>query len=167
MACLVLLHRPAWRTSSFPRRCRRSCWPACDTHMRRARSANEALAEETGMTRLFSLLRARTRVDFTYYKAQYHHPAGRAPDRRHQSGGLDAYVRYAQADADRGLPPLPRAPHRRDQFLFRDPTVWALLREQVLPKLFTKAAKRDALLGGGVFSRREAYTLAIICRRST
>jgi len=139
---------------------------ACLRHPYAARQARqrEALAEETGMTRLFSLLRAKTKVDFTYYKPS---TITRRVERRiavTQSNDLDAYVRYA------GQTPAEISALYRELLIgvtnfFRDPSVWALLREQVLPKLFTESKKSEMRFWvAGCSTGEEAYTLAIICR---
>ncbi|MBD1401243.1 chemotaxis protein CheB [Pelovirga terrestris] len=139
---------------------------ACLRHPYAARQdrQREALAEETGMTRLFSLLRAKTKVDFTYYKPS---TIVRRVERRiavTQSDDLDAYVRYA------GQTPAEVSALYRELLIgvtnfFRDPTVWALLREQILPKLFTDSNKSEMRFWvAGCSTGEEAYTLAIICR---
>lgn len=139
---------------------------ACLRHPYAARQERqrEALAEETGMTRLFSLLRAKTKVDFTYYKPS---TITRRVERRiavTQSNDLDAYVRYA------GQTPSEISALYRELLIgvtnfFRDPSVWAILREQVLPKLFTESRKSEMRFWvAGCSTGEEAYTLAIICR---
>lgn len=139
---------------------------ACLRHPYAARQERqrEALVEETGMTRLFSLLRAKSKVDFTYYKPS---TITRRVERRivvTQSEDLDAYVRYA------GQTPAEISALYRELLIgvtnfFRDPSVWSLLREQVLPKLFTQSSKSELRFWvAGCSTGEEAYTLAIICR---
>ncbi|MGM0416414.1 MAG: chemotaxis protein CheB [Thermodesulfobacteriota bacterium] len=124
----------------------------------------EALGEETGMTRLFSLLRSKTKVDFTYYKPS---TITRRVERRiavTQSDDLDDYVRYA------GQTPAEISALYRELLIgvtnfFRDPEVWNILREQVLPRLFTESSKTEMRFWvAGCSTGEEAYTLAIICR---
>ena len=141
---------------------------ACLRHPYAARKDHqrEAIEEETGMTRLFSLLRARTKVDFTYYKPS---TITRRVERRiaiTQSDDLDAYVRYA------GQTPAEVSALYRELLIgvtnfFRDPTVWTLLREQILPKLFTDSNKSEMRFWvAGCSTGEEAYTLAIVCREA-
>ncbi|MFO7767174.1 MAG: chemotaxis protein CheB [Pelovirga sp.] len=138
---------------------------ACLRHPYTARQErqHEALAEETGMTRLFSLLRAKTKVDFTYYKPS---TITRRVERRiavTQSEDLDAYVRYA------GQTPAEISALYRELLIgvtnfFRDPAVWNTLREQILPELFTQSSKSELRFWvAGCSTGEEAYTLAIIC----
>ena len=124
----------------------------------------ESRVEEKGLTRLFSLLRAKTKVDFTYYKPS---TITRRIERRiaiTQSQDLDDYVRYA------GHTPAEVSALYRELLIgvtsfFRDPNVWAILREQVLPKLFKESNKRELRFWvAGCSTGEEAYTLAIVCR---
>ena len=141
---------------------------ACLRHPYAARQERqrETLAEETGMTRLFSLLRAKTKVDFTYYKPS---TITRRVERRiavTQSDDLDAYVRYA------GQTPAEITALYRELLIgvtsfFRDPSVWSILREQVLPKLFAESSKSEMRFWvAGCSTGEEAYTLAISCREA-
>jgi len=141
---------------------------ACLRHPYAARQERqrETLVEETGMTRLFSLLRARTKVDFTYYKPS---TITRRVERRiaiTQSDDLEAYVRYA------GQTPTEVSALYRELLIgvtnfFRDPSVWSILREQILPELFTQSSKSELRFWvAGCSTGEEAYTLAIICREA-
>ncbi len=123
-----------------------------------------ALTDETGLTRLFSLLRARTRVDFTYYKPT---TVARRIERRiavTQVADLDAYVRYVeQTPAE--VSALYRELLIGVTCFFRDPTVMELLQEKVLPELFERCGERELRFWvAGCSTGEEAYTLAILAR---
>lgn len=124
----------------------------------------QALGDETGMTRLFSLLRAKTKVDFTYYKPS---TISRRVERRiavTQSEDLDAYVRTCeQTPAE--ISALYRELLIGVTSFFRDPEVMEALRARVLPELFAKADNREMRFWvAGCSTGEEAYTLAILCR---
>ncbi len=124
----------------------------------------QALGDETGLTRLFSLLRAKTRVDFTYYKPS---TITRRIERRiavTHVADLDAYVRHVEQT------PAEIAALYRELLIgvtsfFRDPEVMANLQENVLPELFDRASGRELRFWvAGCSSGEEAYTLAILAR---
>ena len=123
------------------------------------------LGDETGLTRLFSLLRAKTRVDFTYYKPS---TISRRIERRiavTQVADLDAYVRYAeQTPAE--ISALYRELLIGVTSFFRDPQVMTVLQERVLPELFEKWTDRELRFWvAGCSTGEEAYTLAILARQ--
>ncbi len=122
----------------------------------------QALTDETGLTRLFSLLRARTKVDFTYYKPS---TIGRRIERRiaiTQVADLDAYVRYAEQTPSE-ISVLYRELLIGVTSFFRDPQVMAVLQERVLPDLFERWTDREARFWtAGCSTGEEAYTLAIL-----
>ncbi len=141
---------------------------ACLRHPYAARQERrqQGLENETGMTRLFSLLRAKTKVDFTYYKPS---TITRRVDRRiavTQSEDLEAYVRYAeQTPAE--ISALYRELLIGVTSFFRDPEVMDMLRERVLPELFTKNNTHEMRFWvAGCSTGEEAYTLAILCRET-
>jgi two-component system CheB/CheR fusion protein len=122
------------------------------------------LTDETGLTRLFSLLRARTRVDFTHYKPS---TITRRIERRiavTQVADLDAYVRYAeQTPAE--VSALYRELLIGVTSFFRDPPVMAVLQDKVLPELFERWGDRELRFWvAGCSTGEEAYTLAILAR---
>ena len=124
----------------------------------------QALSDETGLTRLFSLLRAKTRVDFTYYKPS---TTNRRIERRiavTQVADLDAYVRYVeQTPAE--LSALYRELLIGVTSFFRDPEVMTLLQENILPEVLKRRADRELRFWvAGCSTGEEAYTLAIIAR---
>jgi two-component system CheB/CheR fusion protein len=124
----------------------------------------QALSDETGLTRLFSLLRAKTKVDFTYYKPS---TTNRRIERRiavTQVADLDAYVNYVeQTPAE--LSALYRELLIGVTSFFRDPEVMTLLQEKVLPESSQRRADRELRFWvAGCSTGEEAYTLAIIAR---
>lgn len=130
----------------------------------RQRRAPQALADETGLTRLFSLLRARTKVDFTYYKPS---TITRRIERRiavTQVPDLEAYVRFAeQTPAE--VSTLYRELLIGVTSFFRDPAVMTVLQERVLPELFGRCTDRELRFWvAGCSTGEEAYTLAILAR---
>ncbi len=122
----------------------------------------QAFADETGLTRLFSLLRAKTKVDFTYYKPS---TITRRVERRiavTQSADLDAYVRYAEQNTAE-IAALYRELLVGVTSFFRDPEVMGTLQENVLPELFSKSPDREMRFWvAGCSTGEEAYTLAIL-----
>ena len=126
----------------------------------------QPLSDETGLTRLFSLLRARTRVDFTYYKPS---TITRRIERRiavTQSADLDAYIRCLEQT------PAEIAALYRELLIgvtsfFRDPEVMAALQDQVLPELLQRSADREVRFWvAGCSTGEEAFTLAILAREA-
>ena len=124
----------------------------------------QALTDETGLTRLFSLLRAKTKVDFTYYKPS---TITRRIERRiavTQVADLDSYVRYAeQTPAE--ISALYRELLIGVTSFFRDSEVMAKIQESVLPELFERCMDRELRFWvAGCSTGEEAYTLAILAR---
>ncbi len=124
----------------------------------------QALGNETGLTRLFSLLRARTKVDFTYYK---HSTTSRRIERRiavTQVADLDAYVRYVeQTPAE--ISALYRELLIGVTSFFRDPKIMTFLQDKILPEVLKGRPDREIRFWvAGCSSGEEAYTLAIIAR---
>ena len=168
MECRGQRPRRAWLISScLPKRCRHSCWPVYIIPTPRGRKRQQPVLEnETGMTRLFSMLRAKTKVDFTYYKPN---TITRRVERRiavTQSENLDAYVRYAEQNSSE-IAALYRELLIGVTSFFRDPEVMSFVGEHVLPELFTKTEGREVRLWvAGCSTGEEAYTLAILCRET-
>ena len=120
------------------------------------------MAKETGLTRLFSLLRLKTKVDFTYYKPS---TILRRIERRiavTQVEDLEAYVRYAEQTPSE-VSTLYREFLIGVTNFFRDPLVMQQLEEKVLPDLFNRFSEREIRFWiAGCSTGEEAYTLAII-----
>ena len=124
----------------------------------------ESLAEETGLTRVFSLLRTKTRVDFTFYKVS---TIARRIERRiavTQVADLDAYVRYLEQTPSE-ISALYRELLIGVTSFFRDPEVMTVLEEKVLPEVFEQGIDRELRFWvAGCSTGEEAYTLAILAR---
>lgn len=122
----------------------------------------EVISEETGLTRLFSMLRSNTKVDFTFYKQS---TILRRIERRiavTQMADLDAYLEY-----------LSRVPSELDALyrelligvtsFFRDTEVMTLLSEEVIPELIKNTQDPEMRFWvAGCSTGEEAYTIAII-----
>ncbi len=124
----------------------------------------QSLSDETGLTRLFSMLRAKTKVDFTFYKPS---TITRRIERRiavTQVADLDAYIRYAeQTPAE--VSALYRELLIGVTSFFRDPEIMENIQEKVLPELFERASGRELRFWvAGCSTGEEAYTLAILAR---
>jgi two-component system CheB/CheR fusion protein len=139
---------------------------ACLSHPYASRQdrQQQALGDETGLTRLFSLLRAKTKVDFTHYKPS---TTNRRIERRiavTQVPDLESYVRYAE-HTPAEISSLYRELLIGVTSFFRDPEVMNKLQEKVLPEVFEKWADRELRFWvAGCSTGEEAYTLAIIAR---
>ncbi len=138
---------------------------ACLSHPYTTRLINQkSFANETGMTRLFSLLRARTNVDFTYYKPS---TITRRIERRiavtHMQD-LEEYIHYAeQTPAE--VSALYRELLIGVTSFFRDPHVMDILQSRFLPELFQRLPNRELRFWvAGCSTGEEAYTLAILAR---
>jgi two-component system, chemotaxis family, CheB/CheR fusion protein len=138
---------------------------ACLSHPYTTRLMNQkSFANETGMTRLFSLLRARTNVDFTYYKPS---TITRRIERRiavtHMQD-LEEYIHYAeQTPAE--VSALYRELLIGVTSFFRDPHVMDILQTETLPELFQRLPNRELRFWvAGCSTGEEAYTLAILAR---
>lgn len=139
---------------------------ACLRHPYAVRQERQqgGLANETGVTRLFSLLRAKTKVDFTFYKPN---TITRRIERRiavTQVEDLDAYVRYVEEN------PVEITTLYRELLIgvtsfFRDSEIMQAVRERVLPELFERFPDRELRFWvAGCSTGEEAYTLAILAR---
>jgi two-component system, chemotaxis family, CheB/CheR fusion protein len=120
--------------------------------------------DQKGLTRIFSELRERTKVDFTYYKPS---TISRRIERRmsvNQINGLDDYVRYIQKY------PVEIMTLYRELLIgvtsfFRDPEAMKELMETCLPPLISNAKNREIRFWVTACSTgEEAYTLAILAK---
>lgn len=123
------------------------------------------LTDEEGLTRIFSMLREKSRVDFTYYKPS---TVVRRIERRmtvNQIAELRDYVRYLE------LYPSEVMTLYRELLIgvtsfFRDKQGFELLRERLL-ELFLQDGNREIRIwSAGCSSGEEAYSLAILCRET-
>ncbi len=130
---------------------------------RTARS-DTLLTDEDGLTRIFSLLRDRHKIDFTYYKPS---TVVRRIERRmtvNHINTLRDYTRFME-----GYPQEVTTLYRELLIgvtnFFRDPEAFNLLSEKYLPALLDQLAGPTARFWvAGCSTGEEAYTLAILCR---
>ena len=118
---------------------------------------------ESAMKKIFVLLRSHTSHDFSHYKPSNIH---RRIERRmavHQIETIDGYVKYLQRT------PTEVQALFRDLLIgvtsfFRDPEVFKVLEEQVIPKLFIGKRADGAIRvwSAGCSTGEEAYSLAIL-----
>ncbi|NCC52831.1 MAG: PAS domain S-box protein [Spartobacteria bacterium] len=122
------------------------------------------LTDEDSLTRIFALLRERTKVDFTYYKPN---TIIRRIERRmgvNQINELPGYVDFLQQNPDEQL-----ALYR--EFLigvtnfFRDDDLFNMLAEKWLPPLLSRVSNREMRIWvPGCSTGEEAYTYAMMIR---
>jgi two-component system, chemotaxis family, CheB/CheR fusion protein len=126
--------------------------------------ASALVNDQKGLTRIFSELRERTKVDFTYYKPS---TISRRIERRmtvNQISDLDEYVRYIQKY------PVEIMTLYRELLIgvtsfFRDPEAMNELMENCLPPLITHAKNREIRFWVTACSTgEEAYTIAILAK---
>jgi two-component system, chemotaxis family, CheB/CheR fusion protein len=126
--------------------------------------ASRLVNDQKGLTRIFSELRERTKVDFTYYKPS---TISRRIERRmtvNQISDLDEYVRYIQKY------PVEIMTLYRELLIgvtsfFRDPGAMNELMENCLPPLIRQAKSREIRFWVTACSTgEEAYTLAILTK---
>lgn len=139
---------------------------ACLRHPYAARQDRSAstLTDETGLTRLFSLLRSKTKVDFTFYKPS---TITRRIERRiaiAQAPDLESYIHHAERTPGE-VAALYRELLIGVTSFFRDPPVMQYLQETVLPALLERFPDRELRFWvAGCSTGEEAYTLAILIR---
>ncbi|CCQ74319.1 PAS domain S-box protein [Magnetospira sp. QH-2] len=122
------------------------------------------LEDKTGLTRIFSLLRERSKIDFTFYKPN---TVVRRIERRmtvNQVESLDDYVRFLELNkTEQGA--LYQELLIGVTNFFRDPDVFDLLREKFLPEMLEEAQGRELRVWvAGCSTGEEAYTYAIAFR---
>ncbi len=128
--------------------------------------SDRLLRDEHGMTKIFSELRAKTKVDFTYYKPS---TITRRIERRMtvtQMDQLDDYVRYIQQY------PAEVAILYKELLIgvtsfFRDPEAMNELMEKGLPEIIRRAENREIRFWiAGCSTGEEAYSIAILVRET-
>ena len=126
-------------------------------------SSESLLSDETGLNRIFSLMRDKTTIDFTYYKPS---TVVRRIERRmtvNQINSLPEYVHYME-----GFPKEIDC-LQRDLLIgvtnfFRDPLAYKELRETWLPQLFRERGDQPIRIWVAACSTgEEAYSMAILC----
>ena len=130
----------------------------------RSQRSTTILTDEDGLTRIFSLLRDRHKIDFTYYKPT---TVGRRIERRMMINNIDelrAYVKYLESYPEE-LSILYRELLIGVTSFFRDPEAFDLLATRYLPALFEKTQESMFRFWvAGCSTGEEAYTLAMIAR---
>ena len=126
-------------------------------------SSGSLLTDESGLNRIFSLMREKTTIDFTYYKPS---TVVRRIERRmtvNQIISLPDYVRYIE-----GFPKEIDC-LQRDLLIgvtnfFRDPQAFKELRETWLPQLMREKGDQPIRIWVAACSTgEEAYSVAILC----
>jgi len=118
---------------------------------------------ENALKKIFILLRAQTRHDFSQYKLS---TINRRIERRmavNQIATIEAYVKYLQQT------PVEVEALFRDMLIgvtnfFRDPAAFKILEEQIIPKIFTGKGADSVIRVWvpGCSTGEEAYSLAIL-----
>lgn len=126
---------------------------------------SELLMEgDDALTAVFSLLREKNKVDFSYYKPS---TVVRRMERRmsiNQISDLDEYVEILRKN------PMELATLYSELLIgvtsfFRDPEAFKILEETYLPELLHHESNRELRIWvAGCSSGEEAYTLAMLCR---
>ncbi|MFP4407879.1 MAG: chemotaxis protein CheB [Spirochaetaceae bacterium] len=128
-------------------------------------SATAALtADEDGMSKIFALLRERCKVDFTYYKPN---TVLRRVDRRMTINQLETTQEYYDylKEYPTEVGTLFRELLIGVTSFFRDPPIFAALRETYVPELIDAAADRELRVWvPGCSTGEEAYTIAILIK---
>jgi two-component system, chemotaxis family, CheB/CheR fusion protein len=127
-------------------------------------NARTLVSDQKGLTRIFSELRERTKVDFTYYKPS---TISRRIERRmtvNQINDLDEYVQYIQKY------PVEIMTLYRELLIgvtsfFRDAEAMNELMENCLPSLISRTKSREIRFWVTACSTgEEAYTIAILVK---
>ncbi|MCB1820851.1 MAG: PAS domain-containing protein, partial [Candidatus Competibacteraceae bacterium] len=122
------------------------------------------LSDEDRLTRIFALLRERTRVDFTFYKPS---TVVRRIERRmtvNQIHDLRDYVKFMESYSSE-VTTLYRELLIGVTSFFRDREVFEELEENHLPALFERTAGREVRFWiAGCSTGEEAYSLAMLSR---
>jgi two-component system, chemotaxis family, CheB/CheR fusion protein len=122
------------------------------------------LTDEDGLTRIFSLLRERHKIDFTYYKPS---TVVRRIERRmtvNQMHELQDYVKFLQS-YPREVSALYRELLIGVTSFFRDTDAYKLLEDKWLPELLREMpAGQIRFWVTACSTGEEAYSLAILCR---
>jgi len=133
-------------------------------YVAKAERSETLLGDEDGLTRIFSILRERCKVDFTYYKPS---TVSRRIERRmsvNQIDNIREYVAYLQ-----GYPGEAAALYRELLIgvtsFFRDQEAFDRLSEEYLADVLKEESGREIRLWvAGCSTGEEAYSLAILAR---
>jgi two-component system, chemotaxis family, CheB/CheR fusion protein len=130
----------------------------------KAERSETVISDEDALMRIFSILREKFKVDFTYYKPS---TVTRRIERRMSINRIDEikdYVAYMQNF------PAEAATLFRELLIgvtrfFRDREVFDYLRQECLPDILDRAANRESRFWvAGCSTGEEAYTMAILAR---
>ncbi len=128
--------------------------------------SDRLLQDEQGMTKIFSELRARTKVDFTYYKPS---TITRRIERRMtvtQMDDLNDYVNYIQRFPAEVITLYKELLIGVTSF-FRDPEAMTELMEHGLPDIIRRARNREIRFWiTGCSTGEEAYSIAILAKET-
>ncbi len=131
-------------------------------HSSRTKLSGNLFSDEDGLTRIFSVLRERHKVDFSYYKPS---TVIRRIERRmkvNQLENVDEYVRYLNA-YPKEITQLYREILIGVTSFFRDAEAFALLKDRFLPELLKDIGDEDKRFWvAGCSSGEEAYSLAML-----
>lgn len=125
---------------------------------------SKLLDDKTGITRIFSLLREKSKIDFTFYKPS---TIVRRIERRmtlNQTESLETYVAFLEGN------PKEQNILYREMLIgvtcfFRDPDLFSLLSENSLPKSLQEFLGNEFRIWvAGCSTGEEAYTYAILCQ---
>ncbi|WP_084031969.1 chemotaxis protein CheB [Desulfonatronum lacustre] len=130
----------------------------------KAERSETVISDEDALARIFSILREKFKVDFTYYKPS---TVTRRIERRMSINRIDEikeYVAYMQSY------PAEAATLFRELLIgvtrfFRDRDVFDFVRQECLPDVLDRAANRESRFWvAGCSTGEEAYTLAILAK---
>ncbi len=124
---------------------------------------HDKLADATGMSKILSLIRARTGVDFSFYKQN---TVVRRIQRRmgiNQVQTLDQYVRFLE-NYPGEIQTLYKEILIGVTKFFRDPEAFDVIKQKVLPRLYENKEAQDSVRVwvAGCSTGEEAYSLAIL-----
>ncbi len=132
-------------------------------YVKKTERSDTILTDEDRMSRIFSLLRDKTKVDFTFYKPS---TVVRRIERRmtvNQIHELKDYVRFLEMN-HREIHTLYRELLIGVTSFFRDREAFRLLDEKFLPKLIENCNNNLRFWITGCSTGEEAYTIAILSR---
>ncbi|MFP4521423.1 MAG: chemotaxis protein CheB [Fibrobacterota bacterium] len=133
-------------------------------YVRKADSPDKKEKEDDELTKIFSLLRKRAKIDFTFYKPS---TILRRIERRmgiNQIHEIKEYVNYLE-NYPGEVSVLSRELLIGVTNFFRDPGSFKILEKEYIPEILNKSMNREIRLwSAGCSTGEEAYTLAIILK---
>jgi two-component system CheB/CheR fusion protein len=133
-------------------------------YVSRTEHSDKLVSDEDGMTRIFALLREKSKVDFTFYKPS---TVVRRIERRmtvNQINSLREYVKYLETYPSEVLA-LYRELLIGVTSFFRDSGAFDEIRQKWLPQLIERKVNQELRFWvAGCSTGEEAYTLAILSR---